>query len=121
MLTTLLLISPWIGWLAIVRHHSQMGLFTTTDLMHLIARQGLFYLQRLPDQITGPFVEVSTVLHQRLPLTIAANIWATVVSGITAYGWLRAVNTSRRRLVGLVARQRSGYFLYGLSWRLAAF
>ena len=49
---------------------------------------GLFYLERTSDQITGPFVEVGTVLHHSPLLNTAANLWATVVFVVVIWGWI---------------------------------
>lgn len=81
--TATLLVLPWVGWLLAVHHHTQLGLLTTHGLVDRIAGQTLFYLQRLPDQITGPFVEVGTVFKRSPALTSAANLWAA---------WLEALS-----------------------------
>jgi Dolichyl-phosphate-mannose-protein mannosyltransferase len=101
--TTTLLILPWIGWLTAVHHHTQIGLLTTDSLGARIAGQAVFYLQRLPDQITGPFVEVGTVMHRSLALSVAANLWATMAFTIITWGWVHTLRTFRRRMVGLIS------------------
>ncbi len=60
-------------------------------------------MQRLPDQLTGPFVEVATVLQGFMAPIIVANAWAILISGIMVWGWIRTLATPRRRLAGLVA------------------
>jgi hypothetical protein len=94
---------PWIGWLTAVHHHTQFGLLPTHGLGNLIAGQALFYLQRLPDQITGPFVEVATVLQRSMALAVAANLWAAMAFAIVIWGWGRTILTPRRRLAGVIA------------------
>ncbi len=101
--TATLLVLPWVGWLLAVHHHTQLGLLTTHGLVDRIAGQTLFYLQRLPDQITGPFVEVGTVFKRSPALTSAANLWAALAGGTIVWGWMQTVRTSRRRLVGMIA------------------
>jgi hypothetical protein len=102
-LTTTVLVLPWVGWLLAVHHHTQLGLLTTHGLVDRIAGQAIFYLQRVPDQITGPFVEVGTVFKRSPAITIAANLWAAIAGVIILWGWVRTLQTTRRRLVGLIA------------------
>jgi hypothetical protein len=102
-LTAGILIVPWVGWLALVNHHSQLGLFTTEGLVHQIVSQALFYLQRLPDQVTGPFVEVGTSSLGASAVAIAANFWAVIASGIMIWGWVQTLRHPRRRLAGMIA------------------
>ena len=89
----MLLILPWVGWLAMVHHHTQVGLFTTEGLADRIVEQAIFYLQRLPDQVVGPFVEVGTVLHRSPVVAVAANFWAAMATGIMVWGWIRTLRT----------------------------
>ena len=102
-LTVTVLVLPWVVWLAMVHHRTQVGLLTQDGLPARIAGQALFYLQRLPDQITGPFVEVGTVLHRSPAVAVVANVWAAVATGIMVWGWIRALRTPRRRLAGIIA------------------
>jgi Dolichyl-phosphate-mannose-protein mannosyltransferase len=101
--TTTLLIVPWIGWLSAVHHHTQLGLLTMDSLGARVAGQAVFYLQRLSDQITGPFVEVGTVMRRSLIFSVAANLWATMAFTIIMWGWVHTLRTSRRRMVGLIS------------------
>jgi Dolichyl-phosphate-mannose-protein mannosyltransferase len=98
-----LLVLPWVGWLLLVHHHTQLGLLTVHGLVSRIAGQALFYLQRLPDQITGPFVEVGTVFKRSPVLATAANLWAVMATAIVVWGWVQTLRTPRRRLVGMIA------------------
>ena len=100
--TAALCILPWCFWLASVQHHSQVGLLTAENLPARLREQILFYVQRLPDQLTGPFVEVATVLHRFSAFIIVANTWAIVISGVILWGWMRTLATPRRRIAGLV-------------------
>ncbi|MBV8487422.1 MAG: glycosyltransferase family 39 protein, partial [Planctomycetaceae bacterium] len=62
---TVLLVAPWMAWLVVVgTHRTQANRFL--EAPGLLARafsQGVFYLQRIPDQIAGPLVEVATGLR----------------------------------------------------------
>ena len=101
--TTTLLMLPWIGWLTAIHHHTQLGLLTLDSLGARIVGQAVFYLQRLCDQISGPFVEVGTVMHRLLALKVVANLWATMAFTIIMWGWVNTLRTSRRRMVGLIS------------------
>jgi hypothetical protein len=102
-LTVVVLILPWVGWLAVVRHNTQAGLLVQQNLTTRIAGQAVFYLQRLPDQITGPVVEVGTVFRRSRAIAVLVNLWAVVATGAMTWGWLRTLRNPRRRLVGLIA------------------
>ncbi len=102
-LTALVLVLPWAGWLAMVHHNTQIGLLTHDGLLARIAEQALFYLLRLPDQVTGPFVEVGTVLRRSAVIALTAGLWATLASGIMVWGWVRTLRNRRRRLAGIIA------------------
>ena len=101
-LTATVLVLPWVTWLLTVHHHTQLGLLTTQGLVGRIVEQAIFYLQRLPDQITGPFVEVGTVFRRTPVIVMAANLWAAIAGGMVMLGWVRTLQTARRRLVGLI-------------------
>jgi hypothetical protein len=103
LLTVAILVFPWIVWLAVVRHNTQVGMLTREDLPARFAAQSWFYLQRLPDQITGPFVEVATVFQRRPAITLMANVWAMTATAVVIWGWVRTLRTPRRRLAGLIA------------------
>ena len=93
---------PWVAWLATVHHHSQVVLFTTENLGSRIVSQAVFYLERLPDQVTGPFVEVGTAFQHRAAIAVMANLWAVVLSGVMVWGWVRTLRSTRRRLAGTI-------------------
>ena len=96
------LLLPWGVWLWDVRHHTQVGLLADKSLAGRIPGQAVFYLQRLPDQITGPFVEVATSFGRSAGIVFPANLWATVATGLIFGGWISTLRTSRRRLAGLI-------------------
>ena len=68
---TLLLIAPWVGWLLFVggEHRTQASLVLQagSDALARAAAQSVFYIQRLPDQITGPLVEIATIVPRSRP------------------------------------------------------
>ncbi len=102
-LSTALLIVPWVIWLLIVRQHIQAGLLVQEGLMARVVSQAIFYLQRLPDQILGPFVEVGTVFRHSNTIATVANLWAIAATGLFLYGWVSTLKCPRRRLAGLTA------------------
>ena len=110
-LTVGVLIVPWIRWLILVDRNSQVSFLTLDGLGARVATQGMFYLQRLPDHVTGPFVEVATALHRHLPLVVMANLWAVIATGIMLDGWVRSTETPRRRLVGIITLVTLGLLL----------
>ncbi len=101
-----LVISPWLVWLVVVggeqRTQADLLLAGSSGLPGRIVSQALFYLQRIPDQITGPVVEVATVIRRTAGVERLANLWALVFSGVVIAGWLVAVRRPRRRLAGLI-------------------
>lgn len=101
--TATLLVFPWAIWLLMVHHHTQLALLTTQGLTDRIAGQVVFYLQRFPDQLMGPFVEVGTVFKRSPVIVILANLWAMLFGIILVGGWVKTLRTPRRRLVGLIA------------------
>ena len=102
---TVLLVAPWLAWLVVVgsTHRTQANLFL--EAPGLLARafsQGVFYLQRIPDQITGPLVEVTTGLQTSRTAAVMATLWAVAASMTILAGWIRALAQPRIRLAGLV-------------------
>ncbi len=126
-LTALVLILPWVGWQAAVRHHTQAGLFVQEELAARMAGQAVFYLQRLPDQITGPIVEVGTAFSRSAAVAVwvnswvaaatrwllrgrridavavLVNLWAVAATCVLVWGWTTTLRNPRRRLAGLIA------------------
>ncbi|MBX6314721.1 MAG: glycosyltransferase family 39 protein [Isosphaeraceae bacterium] len=93
---------PWVAWQATVRRQAQVSLLPRAGLADLIARQALFYARRLPDQVTGPLVEIATVFRDSDLAAALATAWAMAATAVLLGGWLRALRTPRRRLAGLV-------------------
>jgi Dolichyl-phosphate-mannose-protein mannosyltransferase len=97
------LILPWAVWLLAVHQHTQVGLLVQEGAAARIAGQAMFYLQRLPDQIHGPLVEVATVFRRSVMIAVLANLWAIAASVTIIWGWVSTLKTPRRRLAGLSA------------------
>jgi hypothetical protein len=102
-LTAALLVLPWAGWLAVVHHNTQAEFLVQEGLTARIAGQAVFYLQRMPDQITGPVVEIGTVFHRSVPLAILVNLWAAGATAVIVWGWASVLRNPRRRLAGVIA------------------
>jgi hypothetical protein len=102
-LTAIVLIAPWVGWLVAVRHNTQAELLVQGSLAARIAGQAVFYFQRLPDQVTGPVVEVGTVFERSAAIAVLVNLWAATATGVLIWGWTTSLRSPRRRLAGLVA------------------
>jgi len=104
-LTSGALLTPWIGWLALAGTPNQVGLLALKDesFGNRISALSLFYVQRLPDQLTGPFVEVGTVFQHRPLIAALVNAWAAVATGVIAVGLARTMRVPRRRTAGLTA------------------
>jgi hypothetical protein len=95
-------ISPWIYWLATVRRNTQVALLDAPGFGPRIVSQALFYFRRVPDALTGPFIEVATVFSRSKMIGIAATILAVFVSAVVLVGLIRCAIDPRRRLAGLV-------------------
>ena len=104
-LTFGILFLPWIGWLAIAGTPNQISLLALDEdsLLTRIATLATFYVQRLPDQLTGPIVEIGTVFQHRAWINATANTWATVATGVLVLGLLLSLRHPRQRLAGLTA------------------
>jgi hypothetical protein len=98
-------VSPWLGWMAMVGSSggTQAGLLAASDgtWTERIGRQLIFYTQRIPDQLIGPFVEVGT-LGRWSRVAGIANLWAVLATAVIFGGWVRALGQPHRRLAGLV-------------------
>jgi hypothetical protein len=103
---TSLLVAPWVGWMIAARSRAgtQLGLLVQGELSLAVrvAQQSIKYLQRIPDQITGPFVEVATEFRSEATLAVLANLWATMAASVIGAGWFRLLRRRRGRLAGLV-------------------
>jgi len=101
-----ILVSPWLGWMAVVGSGggTQASLLVQGDLTlaQRIAHQLAFYVQRIPDQLTGPFVEVGMLYQLSATIAIIANLWALPATAVIVGGWALAMRRPRRRLAGLV-------------------
>jgi hypothetical protein len=97
-----LVVAPWVAWLISVKRNSQASHLGMSGLGQLVASQALFYARRIPDSLTGPFVEVATVFGRSRTVSIVATLGAILVSSIILLGLLRTLRDPRRRLAGLV-------------------
>jgi hypothetical protein len=102
-LTCTLLLTPWAAWLLSVRENTQAGLLASGGLVERVMTLAVFYVQRLPDLVTGPFVEIATVFRHSGPLAMVANAWAVLATVLIVSGWGATLKSPRRRLAGLVA------------------
>ena len=107
--TATICLIPWIAWVSNVRINTQAELLTKPGLISRVMMQSLFYLERIPDQLTGPVVEVSTVFSRSLTRSWIGIIWATLATSILLVGLARTLRSARRRIVGLI-----GFFTLGL-------
>jgi Dolichyl-phosphate-mannose-protein mannosyltransferase len=107
------LLLPWIGWLVLAGTPNQVSLLASNDesFWHRISALAIFYLQRLPDQLTGPFVEVGTVFQHRTWIFAAVTVWAGMASGVLAVGLVLTLRLRRRRTAGLSALATLGVLL----------
>jgi hypothetical protein len=100
------LVSPWIAWVAAVgtEQETQAGLLLrgNPDLRARLLTQSRFYLQRIPDQLTGPAVEFATIVGKSERTAFVANVWAAAATSLIVSGWITALRRPRRRLAGLV-------------------
>ena len=102
MLVTGILIVPWVFWLWVVHQNTQVGLLAEKNWAGQIPAQAVFYVQRLPDQIAGPLVEVATVFGRSGAIAGFANLWAAGATAIIVWGWVCTLRVPRRRLAGLI-------------------
>jgi Dolichyl-phosphate-mannose-protein mannosyltransferase len=102
-LVTVILIVPWVFWLGMVQQNTQVGLLAEKNWVGQIPGQAVFYLQRLPDQIAGPLVEVATVFGRSSTVAGIANLWAAAATAIIVFGWICTLRVPRRRLAGLIS------------------
>jgi hypothetical protein len=102
LMTASLMVAPWLIWLVIVGHHSQFSLLSARALPQRIMGQAMFYLERLPDQITGPIVELGTQPGRGVSTKFLVIVWALIISSLMIFGWVRALRSIQLRLFGLV-------------------
>ncbi len=96
-------IAPWVVWLKVVGRGTQVGLIPTGGLMGLVESQLVFYGWRIPDQLSGPFVELATVFMSSRALAMAAGTLALLASALIVGGLFLTLESPRRRLAGLSA------------------
>ena len=101
-ITAALLVAPWVAWLARAGSRTQAGLFRLEAFPSLLADQALFYSRRIPDTVTGPFVEAATVFGRSPRLAWLATAWAVAASAVVVLGWARMIRSPRRRLGALI-------------------
>jgi hypothetical protein len=102
-LTVVFLTIPWAIWQLIAGQNTQAELLVQGGLAARIAGLAVFYVQRLPDLLTGPVVELGTVFHRFAAIEVLVNIWACAVTGVVIWGLVRSLRSPRRRLAGLIA------------------
>ncbi len=100
------IVTPWLYWMASMGSvaNTQAGLLVNTDWSwaERIYRPFIFYGQRIPDQLFGPFAEVGTAPGRNLGVVVAANLCAFFFTALIVAGWLRLLKDPRRRLAALV-------------------
>lgn len=109
-----LIAAPWVIWVvSFGEGASQAGLLVEggRSVFEGLIGQGFFYLERLPDQLTGPFVEFATVFGGSTLARGLALAWAALGSSVMVLGWLWTLRDPRRRLAGLVALVSLGLLL----------
>jgi Dolichyl-phosphate-mannose-protein mannosyltransferase len=98
--------APWIVWQVSLRETgaTQLGLLVQggRNLFGGIGDQVVFYGDRIPDQLTGPFVEVATAPGRPAVLRLVARLWAWPATAVFVAGWVAAFAVPRKRLSGLV-------------------
>ena len=99
------LLLPWIGWLVLAATPNQASLLALNNdtFWDRIFTLTGFYMQRLPDQLTGPLVEIGTVFQRKPVIVAAVNAWAVVATGVMAVGLVRTLRLRRRRTAGVAA------------------
>jgi hypothetical protein len=97
---------PWLAWLAAVgsgvRTQAALLLHTDRNWVQQIAGNAVFYAQRIPDQLTGPFVEVGTAFLNSPRAAAVANCWAVIATAVIIGGCFAMLRHPRLRLAGMV-------------------
>ena len=86
---------PWFAWQAAHPQKKQIAYFLDRQPLSVALENALFYARRMPDMLTGPFVEVATVFEPRHAWV--ATVLAVVASAFLVGGWLLALGHGRRR------------------------
>jgi hypothetical protein len=111
----MILVAPWLTWLAVVgaseRTQASLLFSGTSSFVSRLFSQVCFYVQRIPDQITGPLVEFAIAIRPSAGMAPVANLWAGMAAAAVVVGWVIALRQPRRRLAGLVALLTLGLLL----------
>ena len=87
---TVLLVSPWLAWMLLSGGdrgtQANLLLEAGSGLPARAVSQGIFLVRRIPDQITGPLVEIATVIRPGSGLAGIANLWAVTSSTVVIGG-----------------------------------
>lgn len=113
-LVVALIAAPWAAWVvSFGGGGSQAGLLVEgrRSVLGGFINQSVFYMERLPDQLTGPFVEFATVFGRSRLVRGLALAWAVLGSSMLILGCLSTLKNPRRRLAGLVALATLGLLL----------
>ncbi|MDR3619438.1 MAG: glycosyltransferase family 39 protein [Paludisphaera borealis] len=98
--------TPWVVWqLGLTgTGGGQIGLLVQggRSVFGGLVDQAVFYGDRIPDQLTGPFVEVATTPGRPPTLRVVARCLAWPATALVVAGWIAALAVPRRRLAGLV-------------------
>jgi hypothetical protein len=102
-------VSPWAWRLATSDRKTHLGYFPEDSLGEVVAGNAWFYTLRIPDALTGPFVEVGTVFSPRAyPL---ASAFAVLAGLVMARGLVEVIRADRRRTAGLMVVCNLGLLL----------
>ncbi|CAN5822463.1 hypothetical protein BH23PLA1_BH23PLA1_31760 [soil metagenome] len=107
----LILLAPWLAWQAKAGGKTQADWLPGDRLGEVVTGNISFYVARLPDTLTGPFVEVATVF--RPSAAGPAMLFAILSTAVLLAGGAFALRSRRRRLAGLLV---SGTLALLLVW-----
>ncbi len=96
---------PWLAWIGMVASAggaTAAGLvpFEPSAMIVRVAEQAVFYLERIPDALFGPYVEVGT--SRGAILRIAAFVFAAGATGVVALGLVVAGRRGSGRIAALI-------------------
>ena len=95
-----LVVSPWAWRLATSGRKTHLGYFPGGSMPEVILGNAWFYVLRIPDALTGPFVEVGTVFSTGA-YPVAAT-FAVAAGLVMARGLVAVLKADRLRTAGLV-------------------
>jgi hypothetical protein len=101
-LVAAVVVAPWVAWVLTSRRSHQADLLKGNGLVALVGEQVLFYVRRLPDALTGPYIEVATVFARSKLVSMVATVVAFLVSSLILLGLIRLLKERRTRLAGLI-------------------